>query len=92
MVSESGRTFGTWNFEVNLEMYCRMVRTKQQARTDPTPRRERGSSLHYDSRTEGDSVADTASHVPAVLVQSERGESTGGQENATSRRADVPPA
>uniref|UniRef100_A0A6N2NCS8 Retrotransposon gag domain-containing protein n=1 Tax=Salix viminalis TaxID=40686 RepID=A0A6N2NCS8_SALVM len=43
-------------------------------------------------RIEGDSVADTASYVPAVLVQSERGESTGGQENAPSRRANVPPA
>ena len=69
-----------------------MVRTRQHAKTDPTPTRGRGSNLHDDSRTEGGSVENTTSHIPAILVYSKRGESTGGQENSTSQRANVPPA
>ena len=35
-------------------------------------------------------MVDIIFYIPAVLVHSERGESIEGQENSTSRRADVP--
>jgi hypothetical protein len=56
-------------------MCFRMVRTRQGARTDPSPVRGNDQGLHYESDQDWDPLADTSSHILATLVNSERGES-----------------
>jgi hypothetical protein len=70
-------------------MYYRMVRTRQGARTDPSPVRGNDQSSHYKSDSDWDLLADTSSHVPATLVHSKRGGLIGLQDDTGSRQAEV---
>ena len=54
-----------------------MVCTQQEARVDSSPARDELLVETGDRRLEGDPLVDTASFVPAVSVQSGRGESSG---------------
>jgi len=58
-------------------MCFRKVRTRQGARTDPSPVRGSDQSSYYESDPNWDPLADTSSHVPATSVHSERGGSVG---------------
>jgi hypothetical protein len=62
-----------------------MVRTRQEARTDPSPVRGSDQSSHYESDRDWDPLADTSSHVPATSVHSEKGGSIGLRDDLESR-------
>jgi hypothetical protein len=55
-------------------MWFRIVRTRQEARTDPFPVRGSDQSLHYEIDPNWDPLTDTFSNVPATSVYSKRGE------------------
>jgi hypothetical protein len=66
-----------------------MVRTRQGARTDPSPVRGSDQSLNYESDPDWDPLADTSSHVPATSVNSKRGKSRRLRDDSLSHQADV---
>jgi hypothetical protein len=70
-------------------MCFRMVRTKQGARTDPSPVRGSDQSFCNESESDWDPLADTSSRIPTTSVYSERGESVRLREDSLPRRADV---
>jgi hypothetical protein len=51
-----------------------MVRTRQGARTNPSPIRGSDQSFRNKSDPDWDPLADTSSHIPAASVYSEGGE------------------
>ena len=66
-----------------------MVRTRQGARTDPSPVRGSGQSIHNESDPDWDPLADTSSHIPAASGYSEGGESVRLRDDSSFRQADV---
>ena len=66
-----------------------MVRTRQGARTDPSPVRGSGQSIRNESDPDWDPLADTSSHIPAASVYSEGGESVRLRDDSSFRQADV---
>ena len=66
-----------------------MVRTRQGARTDPSPVRGSDQSLHYESDPDWDPMADTSSHVHATSVYSKRDESVRLRDDSVSHQAGV---
>jgi len=66
-----------------------MVRTRQGARTDPSPVRGNDQSFRNESDPDWDPLADTSSHIPATSVYSEAGESVRLRDDSLSRQADV---
>jgi hypothetical protein len=73
----------------DFEMCFRMVRTRQGARTDPSPVRGSDQSFCNESDPDWDPLANTSSHIPATSVYSERGESVRLRDDSLSRQADV---
>jgi hypothetical protein len=70
-------------------MCFKMVRTRQGTKTDPSLVRESDQSSHYESNPYWDPLVDTSSHVPATLVQSERGGLVGLQDDSESCQIEV---
>jgi hypothetical protein len=70
-------------------MCFRMVRTRQGARTDPSPVPGSDQSFRNESDPDWDPLADTSSHIPATSVYSERGKSVKLRDDLLSRQADV---
>ena len=66
-----------------------MVRTRQGARTDPSPVRGSDQSLHYESDPDWDPMADTSSHVHATSVYSKRDESVRLRDDSVSHQVGV---
>ena len=50
-----------------------MVTTRQGARTEPFPGRDRGQDLQTDAGQGEDPLADTASHAPVIQVSGLQG-------------------
>jgi len=66
-----------------------MVRTRQGARTDPSPVRGSDQSFQNESDPDWDPLADTSSHILATSVYSEGGKSVRLRDDSLSRQADV---
>jgi hypothetical protein len=80
---------GDRNDYMILKCVFRMVRTRQGARTDPSPVWESDQSFQNESDPDWDPLADTSSHIPATSVYFEAGESVRLQDDSLSRQADV---
>jgi len=89
LVSELRLLFQGQERLYDFEMCCRMVRTRQGARTDPSPVRGSDQSFRNESDPDGDPLADTSSHIPATSVYSEGGESVRLRDDSLSRQAKV---
>jgi hypothetical protein len=66
-----------------------MVRTRQEARTDPSPVQGSDQSFRNESDPDWDPLADTSSHIPAASIYSERDEPVRLRDDSLSRQADV---
>jgi len=66
-----------------------MVRTRQGARTGPSPVRGSDQSFCNENDPDWDPLADTSSHIPAASVYSERGESVRLRDDSLFRQTDV---
>ena len=66
-----------------------MVRTRLGTRIDSFPVRGRKYSSQYSSELDEDPLMDIASHLPATLVHSKIGESTGRQDDSAFFWAEV---
>ena len=66
-----------------------MVRTRQRARTDPSLVRGSDQGPYYESDPDWDPLADTSSHIHAVSVYLEGGESVRLRDDSSFRQADV---
>ena len=66
-------------------MCFRMVRTRQGARTDPSPVRGSDQIFRNESDPDWDPLADTSSHPPAMTMYSEAGELVRLQDDSLSR-------
>ena len=85
----SGCYSGDRNDYKVLNMWFKIVRTRQVAKTDPFLVRGSDQSLRYESDPDWDPLTDTCSHVPATSVYSEGGESVGLRDDSLSRQAGV---
>jgi hypothetical protein len=65
------------------------VRTRQGARTDPSPVRGSDQSFRNESDPNWDPLADTSSHIPAASVYSEGGVLVRLRDDSLSRQVDV---
>jgi hypothetical protein len=66
-----------------------MVRTRQGARTNPSLVQGSGQSIRNESNPDWDPLADTSSHIHAVSVYLEGGESVRLRDDSSFRQADV---
>ena len=66
-----------------------MVRTRQGARTNPSPVRGSDPSFHNESDLDWDPLADTSTHIPTAPVDSEGDETVRLQDDSLSHQADV---
>jgi len=66
-----------------------MVRTRQGARTDPSPVWGSDQSFQNESDPDWDPLADTSSHIPATSVYSKAGESVRLRANSLSHQVNV---
>ena len=85
----SGCYSGDRNDYKVLNMWFKIVRTRQVAKTNPFLVRGSDQSLRYESDLDWDPLTDTCSHVPATSVYSEGGESVGLRDDSLSRQAGV---
>jgi hypothetical protein len=70
-------------------MCFRIVRTRQGARSDPSPVRGSDQSYRNESDPDWDHLGDTSSSIPATSVYSKGGESVRLRDDFLSRQADV---